>query len=93
MYCEHISVLSTSIAISALKQFIIYIWYLQKKKKLEVARFHMIALNGWYTHCWRAEKRRVRGLPAGKAEKMSKISTYSINRISRRRGRALWEFQ
>ena len=52
----------------------------------------MIALNGWYTHCWRAE-RRVRGLPAGKAEKMSKISTYSINRISRRRGRALWEFQ
>ena len=49
--------LSTSIAISALKQFIIYIWYLQtNKQKLEVARFPMIALNGWSTHCWRAEK-------------------------------------
>lgn len=53
----------------------------------------MIALNGWSTHCWRAEKRRVRGLPAGKAEKMNKISTHRKNRISRRRGRALWELQ
>ena len=86
--------LSTSIAISALKQFIIYIWYLQKKKKKgEVERLPMIALNGWSTHCWRAEKRRVRGLPAGKAEKMNKISTHRKNRISRRRGRALWELQ
>ena len=31
MCCGHISVLSTSIAISALKQFIIYTWYLPKE--------------------------------------------------------------
>lgn len=85
--------LSTSIAISALKQFAIYIWYLQKKKKARSGKISHDSLE-WVVHTLlEAEKRRVRGLPAGKAEKMSKISTYSINRISRRRGRALWEFQ
>lgn len=33
MCCGHISALSTSIAISALKQFIIYTWYLPKEAK------------------------------------------------------------
>lgn len=46
----------------------------------------MTALNGWYTHCWRSEGRGERGLPAGKAEKMDKISAQMINGISSRRG-------
>ena len=47
-------------------------------------------MGGTHTVGW---QRRVTGLPAGKAETMNKISTHRINRISRRRGTALWEFQ
>lgn len=49
MYCEHVSVLSTSIAISALKQFIIYIWYLPKKKKARSGKISHDSLE-WVVH-------------------------------------------
>lgn len=72
MYHGHISALSTSIAISALKQFIIYIWHLEEINKLEVARVYMIASNGWYTHCCRSEGRGERIFTAGKAQEINK---------------------